>query len=148
MIVSGSYFRNGGSPNGWAQAQATLTYPNSTQEYTTLQHQTQTTTFGCRVWKYVGSGDDNLVQPPGLQSTGNSTIAEQDVAGPNGFDTNAGPIVIYDETVNALICISPNNVSKGKPGTWTGKNGFPAAGCPAASTAAGGTVPSGNAPNI
>lgn len=148
VIVSGSYFRNGGSPNVWAQAQATLTYPNSTQEYTTDQHQIQTTTFGCRVWKYVGGDDQILVEPPGLQSTGHSVTDERDIDGPNGFDTNAGPIVIYDETVNALICISPNNVTKGKPGTWTGKNGFPAASCPAASIAAGGTVPSGNAPNI
>jgi hypothetical protein len=47
-----------------------------------------------------------------------------------------------------LICISPNNVTKSKPGTWTGKNGFNAANCPAASIVAGGTVPSDNAPDI
>jgi hypothetical protein len=148
VIVDGSYFRNGGSPNVWAMAHATLTYPNSTQEYTTLQHQTLTTTFGCHVWKYVGPDDHNLVEPPGLQTTGNSVTDERDIAGPNGFDTNAGPITIYDQLVHALICISPNNVTKGKPGTWTGKNGFLAANCPAASIAAGGTVPSDNAPNI
>ena len=73
---------------------------------------------------------------------------ERDIAGPNGFDTNNGPITLYDQIVNALICISPNNVTKGKPGTWTGKNGFNAANCPTASATAGGTVPSGNAPNI
>jgi hypothetical protein len=146
VFVSNSYFRNGGSPNVWALAQATLTYPNSTQEYTTIQHQIQTTTFDCVVTKVVGNGEN--IYPPGLQSTGNSSIEEQDVPGPNGFDTNNGPITLYGQTVHALICISPNNVTKSKPGTWTGKNGFNAANCPAASIAAGGTVPSDNAPDI
>ena len=148
VFLSDSYFRNGGSPNVWARAQATLTYPNSTQEYTTLQHQTLTTTFGCHVWKFVGPDDHTLVEPPGLQTLGNVITDERDVPGPNGFDTNNGPITLYDQIVNALICISPNNVTKGKPGTWTGKNGFNAANCPTASATAGGTVPSGNAPNI
>lgn len=148
VILSNSYFRNGGSPNVWALAQATLTYPNSTQEYETTQHQLRTTSFDCHVWKYVGGDNQNLVEPPGLQSTGNTTVEERTIDGPNGFDTNNGPITLVGQTVHALICISPNNVTKGKPGTWTGKNGFLAANCPNASIEAGGTVPSGNAPDI
>jgi hypothetical protein len=146
VFLSDSYFRNGGSPNVWALAEADLTYPQTGQMFETVVHQQRTTTFDCTVQKVVGSG--STIEPDGLQSTGNSTIETQDVPGdPQEVITN-DPFVVQGATVHALICISPNNVTKGKPGTWTGKNGFNAADCPAASIAAGGTVPSDNAPDI
>jgi hypothetical protein len=145
ITFNGTYYRNGNSPNVWGGGNATLHYPNSTQEYTTIQHQTRTVTVDCHVWKYVGA-NDTLVEPPGLQTTGNTATDERDIDGPNGFDTNAGPIDVLGETVVTLICISPNNSTKSKPGTWTAKHGFTGS-CTNASTAAGGLpIPSGNAP--
>jgi hypothetical protein len=148
LILDGGFFRNGGSPNVWGHGHATLTYPNSTQEFTTTQHQIDTTTVSCRVYKFVGENSPNgpiLVQPPGLQTTGNTSVSSQDIPGPNGFDTNNGPITINGQEVFALICISPGT----KGGKWTGKNGFNAANCTAASIAAGQSfIPSGNIPQI
>jgi len=147
VILTGGYFRNGGSPNVWGHGTATLNYPNSTQEYEQFQNQTETVTVSCRVWKYVGENSPNgpqLVQPPGLQTTNNISVGHQQVQIENGFDTNNGPIQVTGQEVYALICISPGS----KGGKWTGKNGFNAANCPAASAAAGGTIPSGNIPQI
>lgn len=146
VFLDNSYFRNGGSPNVWALATATQTYPQTGQLFETTLHQQRTTTFDCFVWKIVGH--DTLVDPAGLQSSGNSTVEVQDIAGDNQEVVTDDDFVVEGLTVHALICISPNNVTKGKPGTWTGKNGFLAANCPAASISAGGTVPSDNAPNI
>lgn len=148
VILGNSYFRNGGSPNVWALAQATETFPQTQQLFSFTQNQTQTTTFGCRVWKFEGPNNDILVQPPGLQSTGNSSVEELTIDLPDQIVITDDDFIIPGETVHALICISPNNVTKSKPGTWTGKNGFSAANCPAASVAAGGPVPSDNAPDI
>jgi hypothetical protein len=148
VIIQGGYHRHGGSPNVWGQGQATLTYPNSTQEYTTVQNLVRTVTVGCHVWKYVGANSPNgphLVEPPGLQTTGNTAVDHDQTAGPNGYDTNNGPIVLTGQTVDALICISPGK----KGGTWTGKNGFPSTSCAGASSAAGEEfLPSGNIPQI
>jgi hypothetical protein len=148
VILSNSYFRNGQSPNVWAMAAATATYPNTGQMHETEIVEQRTVSFGCHVWKYVGPNDQNLVEPPGLQSTGNSTVEEETSPGDPLEVVTSDDFIVQDTPVNALICISPNNATKGKPGTWTGKNGFNAANCPAASTAAGGSVPSNNAPNI
>jgi hypothetical protein len=146
IVFNGTYFRNGGSPNVWGGGNATLHFPNSTQEFETSQHQTDTITVSCRVWKFEGPDNDILVQPPGLQTTGNTSVSEQDVPGPDGFDTNNGPIDVEGADVTTLICISPNNVTKTKPGTWTTKHGFTGS-CTDASTAAGTSfIPSGNAP--
>lgn len=143
VIIEGGYHRHGGSPNVWGQGQATLTYPNSTQEYSTIQNLIRTVTVGCHVWKVTGGG--RLVEPPGLQTSGNSAVAHDQTAGPNGFDANNGPIVLTGQTVDALICISPGR----KGGLWTGKNGFPADSCKAASQSAGEEfLPSGNTPQI
>jgi hypothetical protein len=147
VILTGGYFRNGGSPNVWGHGVATLTYPNSTQEYEQSQNQVDTVTVSCRVWKYVGENSPNgphLVQPPGLQTTNNVSVGHQNIELPNGFDYNAGPVTLTGQEVYALICISPGK----KGGVWTGKNGFNAALCPSANTAAGGTIPSGNIPQI
>jgi hypothetical protein len=146
VFLENSYFRNGGSPNVWARATATQTFPQTGQLFETVLHQELATSFDCFVWKIVGH--DTVVDPAGLQSVGNSTVETQDVPGDNQEVVTDDDFVVEGLTVNALICISPNNVTKGKPGTWTGKNGFLASNCPAASIAAGGTVPSGNAPNI
>ena len=148
VIIEGGYHRHGGSPNVWGQGQATLTYPNSTQEYTTVQNLIRTVTVSCHVWKYVGENSPNgphLVEPPGLQTTGNTAVDHDQTAGPNGFDTNNGPITQTGQTVDALICISPGK----KGGSWTGKNGFPSSSCAGASSTAGEEfLPSGNIPQI
>jgi len=146
VFLSNSYFRNGGSPNVWALAQATLTYPQTRQLFAFTQHQTTSSSFDCYVFKIVGH--DTVVDPAGLQSVGNSTVDERTIDLPDDYVISDDDFIVEGATVHALICISPNNVTKGKPGTWTGKNGFLASNCPAASTAAGGTVPSDNAPNI
>lgn len=145
VFLDGGYFRNGGSPNVWGHGVATLTYPNSTQEYEQFQNQTETVTVSCRVWKYVGRDNNILVQPGGLQTTGNVSVGHQRIQIDDGFDYNNGPITLSGQEVYALICISPGK----KGGTWTGKNGFNAANCPAASLAAGQNfIPSGNIPQI
>jgi hypothetical protein len=145
VFLSNSYFRNGGSPNVWALAQATITYPGSQQLHETEQPVVRTDTFDCIVEKTVGNGDEKF--PPGLQSVGNTAVEHDVITGQTYVPSNE-PYVIEGATVKALICISPNNTTKGKAGTWTGKNGFNPANCPTASITAGGTVPSGNAPNI
>ncbi len=147
VFLNNSYFRNGGSPNVWALAQATLTYPQTRQLFHFTQHQTSTSSFDCYVYKIVGH-NDTLVDPAGLQSTGNSIVDERTIDVDDAYVISEDDFVVEGATVHALICISPNNVTKGKPGTWTGKNGFLASNCPAASIAAGGTVPSDNAPDI
>ena len=148
VFLSNSYFRNGGSPNVWALATATETFPQTGQLHETEINQERTTTFDCHVWKYVGSPEhENLVEPEGLQSTGNSSLEEQTIPGDPQEVITEDDFIIEGETVKALICISPNNVTKGKPGTWTQKHGFTGS-CAAASIAAGGNVPSGNAPDL
>ena len=147
VILSNSFFRNGGSPNVWALAQATLTYPQTQQPWNLLQDQTDTVTFGCHVFKFVGDNSPNgphMVEPPGLQTTGNAAIGHQTISADVGNKITDDPFVITGDTVAALICISPGT----KGGKWTGKNGFPSNQCAAASTAAGGTIPSGNIPQI
>jgi hypothetical protein len=143
VFLSNSYFRNGGSPNVWALAQATLTYPQTQQAWNLLQDQTDTITFGCHVWKVV-PGNGNIIEPPGLQTTGNATIGHRTIGAGVGNKITDDDFIITGATVAALICISPGT----KGGKWTGKNGFNASNCAAASTAAGGTIPSGNIPQI
>jgi hypothetical protein len=147
----GGFFRNGGSPNVWGQATATVTYPQTQQQFNFYVDQTRTVTFGCHVWKYVGNEDHTttLVEPPGLQSTGNTGVEhEEDVfVGVQNYITD-DDFVITGATVNTLICISPNNTTKGKPGTWTQKHDFTGS-CSEASEAAGTTfIPSNNAPIV
>jgi len=143
VILSSSYFRNGGSPNVWALAQATLTYPQTQQPWNLLQDQTDTITFGCHVFKVV-PGNGNIISPPGLQTTGDQAIGHRTISAGVGNKITNDPFVITGDTVVALICISPGT----KGGKWTGKNGFPSSQCAAASAAAGGTIPSGNIPQI
>lgn len=147
-----NFHHNGQSPNVWTGAQAnTQTFPTSDLYFHQHNHQVIGSTFDCAVWKDPGGpghGPD-AIYPPGLQSTGNSTVTgSQDVPTDDFIDHNGGPVTaggsFYDW--NVLICISPNNVTKGKPGTWTQKNGFTGS-CSAANTAAGGQVISGNAAN-
>jgi hypothetical protein len=146
----GAYFRNGGSPNVWGSATATVTYPQTQQMFSFSQNQKRTTTFDCLVSKNPAGpehGPDEI-QPAGLQSQGNSVIETQLIPLPDQNVITNVPFVVTGVTVNALICISPNNTTQGKPGTWVGKNGFLASNCQAASDSAGGTVPSNNAPMI
>lgn len=143
ITYNGTYYRNGGSPNVWGGGSATLTYPQTQQMYNSTQDQTRTDTFDCYVWKIVGH--DTLVDPAGLQSTGNTTVETQTVPGPDVNVITNVPFVVYGETVISLICISPNSGTKSKPGTWDAMHGFTGS-CTTASTLAGGTIPSGNAP--
>ena len=148
LTFNGTYYRNGGSPNVWGGATAgTVIYPQTRALYNFLQNVTQTTTFDCYVSKVTKSG--HLVVPPGLQTTGDSLIVNDTIpATPptdyfvtdDQFPDNSGSI-----TVITLICISPNNTTKSKPGTWTQKHGFTGS-CTTASSLAGGSIPSGNAP--
>lgn len=147
-----TYHRNGSSPNVWTGADAnTATYPGSDIYFHQHYHQVTGSTFDCAVWKDPGGtahGPDSIY-PPGLQSTGNSTVTgSADVGTDDYIDHGGGPVTTGGDfhDTNVLICISPNNVTKGKPGTWTNKNGF-AGSCSTANTLAGGTVISGNAPN-
>jgi hypothetical protein len=145
IILSDSFFRNGGSPNVWAESQATLTYPQTGQLFETLLNQERTTTFDCVVQKTNPAG---TIEPDGLQSEGNQAVEEQQIAGDNQEVITDDPFVVEGATAFVLICISPNNVTKGKPGTWTQKHGFTGS-CTDASTAAGTSfIPSGNAPII
>jgi hypothetical protein len=146
-----TYHRNGGSPNVWTGADANIaTYPSSDVYYHQHYHNVLGSTFGCAVWKDpggTGHGPD-AIYPPGLQSTGNSTVTgSADVGTDDYIDHGGGPVTTGGDfhDTNVLICISPNNVTKGKPGTWTKKNGFGGS-CETANTLAGGVVPSGNAP--
>lgn len=151
VLVGNGYYRNGGSPNVWAESQATATYPQTRQLFNFEQATQLLTTFDCRVWKDPGGPDHgpDEIEPAGLQSFGNSTSEPGDPvsAGQDYVITNV-PFVVTGVTVNALICISPNNTTKGKPGEWRGKHGFDADLCPFASETAGGPVPSNNAPDI
>jgi hypothetical protein len=143
IFLTSGFFRNGGSPNVWGGATATETYPQTGQLHETTLNQERTITFDCVVQK---TNPAQTIEPAGLQSVGNTAVEEQQIPGDNQEQISETDFVTEGETVYALICISPNNSTKGKPGTWTGKNGFAAAGCPAASAAAGGTIPSSNAP--
>ena len=143
--------RGGFRANVWGSAIANLTvYPQTGQLFNFSTDQTKTTTFGCAVWKDPGGPDHgpDRIYPPGLQTTGNTT-AEHRTHVPAG----TAEVVTEDDftapgsyAVNTLICISPNNNSKGKPGTWTAKHGFTGS-CTAASEAAGTAfIPSNNNP--
>jgi hypothetical protein len=143
-VFDGTYIRHGGSPNVWGGASSTLTYPQTGQLYETLLNQERTTTFDCFVWKIVGH--DTLVDPAGLQSTGNTSVEEQQIAGPNQEVITDDDFVVFGEATDVLICISPNNATKGKPGTWTRMHGFTGS-CTDASNIAGTTfIPSHNNP--
>jgi hypothetical protein len=143
-VFDGTYIRHGGSPNVWGGASSTLTYPQTGQLYETTLNQERTTTFDCFVWKIVGH--DTLVDPAGLQSTGNTSVEEQAIAGPNQEVITDDDFIVYGEATDVLICISPNNVTKGKPGTWTRMHGFTGS-CTDASNIAGTTfIPSHNNP--
>ena len=143
VFLSNSYFRNGGSPNVWAMAQATLTYPQTQQLWNLLQDTSHTITFGCHVWKVV-PGNGNIIEPNGLQTVGNQSVSLATIPAGVGNRITDDDFVIANDPVLALICISPGS----KGGKWTGKNGFNPANCGAASTAAGGVIPSGNIPQI
>lgn len=149
VFLTSGFFRNGGSPNVWGGATATLTYPQTQQLFNLLQDQSMTTTYDCHVHKDVGggqNGDANHIEPPGLQSSGNTTVQLQTISAGTRNEITEDDFVVAGQTITTLICISPNNMTKGKPGTWTAKHGFPVSQCDAASLAAQDWVPSANAP--
>lgn len=142
-----NFHRNGGSPNVWADAIAnSVVYPGgSNAVYNVFFTEDYVTNFGCRVFKISPA-----IEPPGLQSTGHTVTTTQ--AG-NELVTEYDPTPYTPPggagtpVYNLLVCISPNNNGRGKPGDWRGQHGFNAAECPNASIIAGGTVPSGNNPD-
>ena len=153
VVLSGSLFRNGGSPNVWGGGTATTTYPQTQQLFNMLQDQTRTTTFDCHVHKTVGSdGNPQHVEPPGLQSSGNTVVEEQTVPAvpPTQVIITNVPFVVYGATIYTLVCISPNT-GGGKPGAWRGMHGVTDAQCNAwqnqGAFANLGYVPSGNSPD-
>lgn len=146
IVFDGTYIRHGGSPNVWGGGTAdSLVYPQTGQMYETTLDQERTTTFDCYVYKIVGH--DTLVDPAGLQSTGNSAVETQTINGDDQEVVTEDDFIADGGTpVTVLICISPNNTTKGKPGTWKLMHGFTGS-CTDASNAAGTDfIPSGNNP--
>jgi len=141
-VFDGTYIRHGGSPNVWGGATSTLTYPQTRQLFNFLKDQTQTLTFGCHVWKETGGG---MVEPPGLQTTGNVVTNHQTIDAGQDYVITDDDFIVTGETVDVLICISPNAGGK-KPGTWRQMHGFTGS-CTTASTLAGTSfIPSHNNP--
>lgn len=143
VVFNGTFIRHGGSPNVWGGASATLVYPQTGQVFNFTQEQTRTTTFNCDVFKI--NPNDVEVDPAGLETLNNSIVETrtneftQEVVTEDNF-------IVEGETVDVLICISPNNITKSKPGTWVQKHGFTGS-CTDASTAAGTSfIPSHNNP--
>jgi hypothetical protein len=86
------------------------------------------------------------VEPPGLQTTGNMIVNHQTIDVGTDYVITDDPFVVYGQTVDVLICISPNSSTKSKPGTWKLMHGFTGS-CTTASTAAGTSfIPSHNNP--
>jgi hypothetical protein len=159
FFLTEGFYRNGGSPNVWGGGRVDKIWADTAQMFNMLQNKKRTLTFGCKVTKDPADGpnDPNTglprgpdeIMPPGLQTTGNSMVEIVTGAPADpptkefllGQEFREPGIVAY-----GLICISPNNVTRGKPGTWTGKHGFLAENCQAASDAANQWIPSGNAP--
>ncbi len=154
--ISKSY-RNGGSPNVWGVGRSTLTYQEgSRQQHHFKQAQSRTTSFDCRVTKNPADGPNDpagqepqgpeVIMPPGLQTTGNTTVETRDFLY-DEWVVNSSPYTIPgDVQVSTLICISPNNTTKGKPGDWVQKHGFTGS-CTEASRIAGTNfIPSHNNP--
>lgn len=152
IVLGDDFHRNGGSPNIWVNGTAEQQiWPTSDLYYHTTHTVTTSTTFDCVPFKETGGG--KIIDPDGLKSIGN-VLAEvtEDVPGDDYIDHNGGPYVEPGTGIvldNILICISPNNVTKGKPGTWTGKHGYLSSNCPyAAANVDSNWVPSGNAPDL
>jgi hypothetical protein len=154
-ISFGTHFhRNGGSPNIWVDGTAEQEiWPTSDLYYHTHHTETTITTFDCDAYKIV-PGTGERIDPNGLSSQGNqmATDVQENVPGPDYIDHNGGPYTDPETGIaldNILICISPNNTTKSKPGTWTGKHGYLSADCPyAAAHVDSNWVPSGNAPDL
>lgn len=143
VTFNGTYIRHGGSPNVWGGASSTLVYPQTGQVFNFTQEQTRTTTFNCDVFKF--NPNDVEIDPAGLETLNNSIVETQT----NEFTAEVvtdDDFTVTGQTVDVLICISPNNSTKGKPGTWRQMHGFTGS-CTAASTAAGTSfIPSHNNP--
>jgi hypothetical protein len=143
LTFNGTYIRHGGSPNVWGGATTDLVYPQTRQLFNFKKDQTQTLTFGCHVWKETPGG---LVEPPGLQTVGNVITNHQTIDAGQDYVITDDDFIVPGVTVDVLICISPNNITKSKPGTWRQMHGFTGS-CTAASTAAGTSfIPSHNNP--
>jgi len=143
LTFNGTYIRHGGSPNVWGGATTDLVYPQTRQLFHFAVDQTQTLTFGCHVWKETPGG---LVEPPGLQTVGNVITNHQTVDAPDDYVITDDDFIVPGVTVQVLICISPNNTTKSKPGTWRQMHGFTGS-CTTASNIAGTSfIPSANNP--
>ena len=140
-------FRNGGSPNIWAAAEfGAATYPFTVLHFHTTVTDSIASTFACEVLK---TNPNNIADPAGLETTGNIVVDTDTHSGPDVTE-QGDPITIPGTFVaQVLICISPNNVTKGKPGTWTGKHTFTDQECYDLDKSDLSTwVPSHNAPDV
>jgi hypothetical protein len=149
VVLTNGFYRNGGSPNIWGGATATATYPQTRQQYEFEQDQTRTTSFDCKVWKNPGGpahGPDEIT-PDGLQSSGNTIVESRTISAGVQWVITEDDFIVEGETVYALACISPNNTTKGKPGSWVGKHGMTAAQCAAIDFTKLNNVPSNNSPD-
>jgi hypothetical protein len=141
IFLTSGFFRNGGSPNIWGGATSRLTYPQTQQLFNMEQKQKRTLVFGCKVYKNPADGpndpnpDDEYgpdeIMPPGLQTTGNSIVQTQTVPAvpPTQIIISEDDFIVDSASGYALACISPNNTTKAKPGTWVGKHGMTDAMC-------------------
>jgi hypothetical protein len=153
VFLTSGFWRNGGSPNVWGGATARKTWDQTQQLFNMLKDVTTTVTYDCYVSKNPGgdNGPDEIA-PPGLQSTGNTSITvDKGVAAGQQNIITEDDFIIDNASGYALACISPNNVTKAKPGEWVGKNGMTGADCHAAQLAGAfanlNSVPSNNAPD-
>jgi hypothetical protein len=149
-------YRNGSSPNLHGMGVSTSAqFDDSSYDFFPGYTRTDTTTFGCRVFKVNKKG--KVIEPPGLQVPGpgrQEPFVDEDIS--EFFDlqdrrtspTGGGILPVTTPVpTEMVVCISPNSTTKGKAGSWVVKNGalVSTTDCANRSNALGG-VTSNNAP--
>ena len=114
---NGSRHRHGGSPNIFGGFTTTSVYTGGSSETLNTYAQTTTYTFGCRVFKTVGNG--NEIEPDGLQIPYGVQIQDTQVTRTDTVTVN-NPNVTQVTNDDRVICISPTK----NPGTWRNQNGY------------------------
>jgi hypothetical protein len=114
---NGSRHRHGGSPNIFGGFTVTSVYSGGSSETLNTYAQTTTYTFGCRVFKEVGNGDEH--EPNGLQIPYGLTVQDTQVTRTETVTVN-NPNVTQVTHDDRVICISPTR----NPGTWRNQNGY------------------------
>src|ERR1044072_1124641 len=111
--------RHGGSPNIFGGFTVTSVYTGGSSETLNTYSATTTYTYGCRVWKTVGTDNDHVVQPPGPQYDYGETLDETLVTRTETVTVN-NPNTTAITAGDGVICISPTK----NPGTWRNQNGY------------------------